>query len=49
MYVYIKILVLKGIIGYSDYSFEMMIFETNRIFIFKPSHLWTLAVSLLVF
>ena len=42
-------LVLKGIIGYSDYSLEMEIFEcfqANRIFVcyFKASHLCTLAV-----
>ena len=47
-------IVLKGIIGYSDYSFEMVIFEclrTNRIFVFffKASHLCTLVVCLLVF
>ena len=44
-----KNLVLKGIIGYSDYSLAMEIFEcfqANRIFIcyFKASHLCTLAV-----
>ena len=43
------LLVLKGIIGYSDYSLEMEIFEcfqANRIFVcyFKASHLCTLAV-----
>ena len=42
-------IVLKGIIGYSDYSLEMEIFEcfqANRIFVcyFKASHLCTLAV-----
>ena len=42
-------LVLKGIIGYLDYSLEMEIFEycqANRIFVcyFKASHLCTLAV-----
>ena len=42
-------IVLKGIIGYSDYSLEMEIFEcfqANRISIcyFKASHLCTLAV-----
>ena len=36
------IAVLKELIGYSDYSFEIMIFksfETNQIFIFNTSHL----------
>ena len=44
-----SLVVLKGIIGYSDYSLEMEIFEyfqANRIlvFYFEASHLRTLAV-----
>ena len=47
-------LVLKGIIGYSDYLLEMEIFEcfqANRIFVcyFKASQLCTLPVCQLVF
>ena len=52
--VYFNKVVLKGIIGYSDYSLAMVIFEylkSNEIFIFlfKASHLTTLMDCLLVF
>ena len=46
--------VLKGIIRYSDYSFAMVIFECFKsngifIFLFKASHLITLAICSFVF
>ena len=44
------IAVLKELIGYSDYSFEIVIFksfETNQIFIFNTSHLCSKAFYLL--
>ena len=49
-----SVVVLKGIIGYSDYSFAMVIFECFKsngifVFLFKASHLTTLVVYLFVF